>query len=870
MTPPPSTTPLLRYFKLKDKDRYMPGEVLAFREAENTLFVVVEAQLATVGGSLLGDDPAFFMLAGAPYRGNWLPMRHRNTWRTSLESVPVGKAIPSRHRPLTPADIPVDIQLPSIPEKEEIELEGEEHDTLYQSFSSGLEGVLTSTRPTSDHIKERRITPRPPPSVLYEEPVFVNLPSVDVDSKALHHARQSANSVVIPNGKVYSGIEDHRSICDILRAANETSAYNSWTPIEMYFFIMRILSESVRRQLKPQPQSTMDGYADEVRRLCSQLHRLYSSETEVVQALYRWNALIMSDKQSLTEYLRVFEEARLQVERLQGSTMDDRVLKHKLLMTLTTVHRETGLSKMASLSYHELMHELVQLDRVRQLAGQHRKLPNSSNAKNVAAVEPIASDHIEHVCHSDNVWYINAHLRDRTLRKIVGNGDPVEICGLIDTGAETNAISETAMTRLIEQGAEVKKLPATCTAIMADGNPVDGCPVYRLKIAQSGESVETSVVVIKGLTRDLLVSGDVFRAFTSPTVWLFDNGGDRLFNVGSLSPRLRDLWNDFHKEFCASSKISPADIPHSNEDHNLTNNQHRTDSDPATNAPYIYGVTLQDVDDLPEEGANGLTDCGVSDEQEDPEEEQPTIDAPANENPKIYRYSHKIKWLGPRPSNDIEHHRHLANILEARLRRNGTFDLYDDEIRKFEQQGIIKRISPNLACFCLKHFPVTRKHGNELSSMRVRPVFDGSMLRGKICPNIDDSDKQHVTSCIHLLRRFSHFISCDFKAAFLQIEYGDELDKRHLCFWWRNILYSYQRVLFGLPDSPGALIHALADNIRTSREALSDSINLDPKGAYGIRILMDDLTVAAQTRGLAQGVPRFVHDRLVHCSFDPR
>lgn len=136
--------------------------------------------------------------------------------------------------------------------------------------------------------------------------------------------------MAIPNGKVYSGIEDHRSVCDILRAANETSAYNSWTPIELYFFIMRIVSESVRRQLKPQPQSSMDGYAEEVRRLYSGLHGLYSSETEVVQALYRWNSLVMNEKQSLPEYLKTFEEHRLQVERLQGSTMDDCILKHKL------------------------------------------------------------------------------------------------------------------------------------------------------------------------------------------------------------------------------------------------------------------------------------------------------------------------------------------------------------------------------------------------------------------------------------------------------------------------------------------------------------------------------------------------------------
>ncbi|KAF4749056.1 hypothetical protein FOZ63_022375, partial [Perkinsus olseni] len=168
----------------------------------------------------------------------------------------------------------------------------------------------------------------------------------------------------------------------------------------------------------------------------------------------------------------------------------------------------------------------------------------------------------------------------------------------------------------------------------------------------------------------------------------------------------------------------------------------------------------------------------------------------------------------------------------------------------FRQKGYIKPISPKDAKFCLNHFPVVRKHGNELSSMKVRPVFDGSSLRGIVSPNLTDIDKQHVTSSIYLLRRFPYFISCDFQAAFLQVEYALEEDRRHLCFWWRNVLYSYQRVLFGLPDSPGALIHALNDNLAESFDELHHTVQVDNVANYGLRILMDDLSVAASSRHL--------------------
>ncbi|KAF4751016.1 hypothetical protein FOZ63_023260, partial [Perkinsus olseni] len=83
----------------------------------------------------------------------------------------------------------------------------------------------------------------------------------------------------------------------------------------------------------------------------------------LVQDLYRWNSLVMGNKQVLSDYLKLFEGTRQQVERLQGGPIDE----------------EVGLNKMASVGYHELLHELIQLDRVQQLANAHRKTGHQAN-----------------------------------------------------------------------------------------------------------------------------------------------------------------------------------------------------------------------------------------------------------------------------------------------------------------------------------------------------------------------------------------------------------------------------------------------------------------------------------------------------------
>ncbi|KAF4698310.1 hypothetical protein FOZ62_027824, partial [Perkinsus olseni] len=654
------------------------------------------------------------------------------------------------------------------------------------------------------------------------------------------------------------------------------------------------------------------------------------------------------------------------VERLQGGPIDERVLKHKLLMTLPTVHREVGLNKMASVGYHELLHELIQLDRVRQLANAHRKTGHQANNpkfinavdtnnnafvdrppsrprgnkgpgkprrwsclrcldtvdppghhhRNCPSPNPVEKDGrcvhcnrtigsgknccqdptrctastnrrcprcsaegkhhpfhcpgplpttsteasanktatttltFENVLIAGTTTQVSTSPLRSTTLQIAGKAGPVPITGLIDTGAEMTAVSQATIDRLIQSGVEVPHPKAICTAIMADGKPLKNGPIHDMVFIHGHHRISAPVVVIKDLSKDVLVSAHLFRQFTDPTIWLFSKNEDRLLNIGSLDPELKSLWDAFYSRLLSSrpvptSESSSSSDQDSQEDKlvsSITSN--KDDIHDLPHSPIICGVTIEDftADVIDEDQCLNA----VSTVDNDPSALADTS-SPS-------RYKHTIKWLKPKPTNNVEAFRKLAEKLESRLRRDGIFHLYDAEIEKFRQKGYIKPISPKDAKFCLNHFPVVRKHGNELSSMKVRPVFDGSSLRGIVSPNLTDIDKQHVTSSIYLLRRFPYFISCDFQAAFLQVEYALEEDRRHLCFWWRNVLYSYQRVLFGLPDSPGALIHALNDNLAESFDELHHTVQVDNVANYGVRILMDDLSVAASSRHLVHQV----------------
>ncbi|KAF4663799.1 hypothetical protein FOL47_005556 [Perkinsus chesapeaki] len=980
-----STSPTLRYFKVPNKDRFVPGYVLRASDSGQALFIIVEAPLATASAQLLGDDVHFFNLANKPYLGAWISGAHKAHWRVSADTVPIGKSIGSQGDPLLPEDIPVDLQLPELPKHFE-EGPAPEDDLAKEFMSLSSKGGETGIRTSPVKSAHKQATSPQSPlgvsgaapvstsGVYYEEPLYVVLPNEHspVDGKVIHHARTAANAAAVPNGKIFSGIDDVRPISDILKAANEAAAYNAWTAVEYYFFLIRIVSEEVRRKICPQPQPSAAAYGSEVHRLCSLLHNEYSSETELVQALFRWNSLVMGDKQSLSEYLKFFEQTRQQVERLQGSPIDDRVLKHKLLMTLPNVHREVGLTKMSTVGYHGLLHELIQLDRVRQLATAHRKsghlvsskAVNSVDANYVApdnrqperrrgdrrpapskpkrwsclrcldTVEPpghhhrncpspnpvekdgrcvhcnrtigsgknccqdpskctastnrkcprCAAEGQHHPFHcpgslppsqsnSDNKQRANttsltfenvliagtttpvptSSLRSTTLKVLSSNGT-FPFTGLIDTGAEMTAMSQSLVERLISAGVHVPKPRSFCTALMADGKPIRECPIHNLTFVHGSQHIVAPVVVIRGLSKDALVSADLFRQFNDPTLWLFSKTEDRLVNLGSLDPELRRLWDIFFSKL-ETRRLSPStdtvepllnDVTREEDCEHIGNSSASPDVSNLPQAPVIYGISLEGVTD--NSVANDYSICTT---YADPSAVDIDMVLPT-------RYKHKIKWLRPKPTNNVQALRKQADRLEARLRREGILDLYDAEIKKFEQKGYIKPIDPNYAKFCLNHFPVVRKHGNELSSMKVRPVFDGSSLRGIVSPNISDSDKQHVTSSIYLLRRFRHFISCDFQAAFLQVEYESEEDRRYLCFWWRGILYSYQRVLFGLPDSPGALIHSLDDNLCTSRAEIRQALQVDDTGEYGLRILMDDLSIGASSHHLAHEVLKIV------------
>ncbi|KAF4679215.1 hypothetical protein FOZ60_015332, partial [Perkinsus olseni] len=647
--------------------------------------------------------------------------------------------------PLAPEDVPVNLEIPTAPDNFDIETpEDDENDNReFLSYSSRHpatpENATTGTsRSPAVPSSLQGVTAGAPVStsgVFFEDPLFVVLPNQEspVEGKTIHHARTAANAFPIPNGKVFTGIDDQRPISDILKAANEAAAYNAWMSVEYYFYLLKILSDAVRREINPQPQATAAAYGAEVRRLCSILHHQHSSETELVQDLYRWNSLVMGNKQVLSDYLKLFEGTRQQVERLQGGPIDE----------------EVGLNKMASVGYHELLHELIQLDRVQQLANAHRKTGHqANNPKFINTVDtnnnafaiitaivqaqtlsrrmvgvfnvtersalgrtalkiPLAVLQAQigdaHVALQKQNSYYHAlenvliagtttrvstsPLRSTTLQ-IAGKADPVPITGLIDTGAEMTAVSQATIDRLVQSGVEVPHPKAICTAIMANGKPLKNGPIHDMVFIHGHHRISAPVVVIKDLSKDVLVSVHLFRQFTDPTIWLFSKNGNRLLNIGSLDPELKSLWDAFYSRLLSSRPVPTSESSSSSDQDSQEDKLIRLHCRLYRRGPRLDEDAVSTVDNDP---------------------------SPLADTSSPYRYKHTIKWLKPKPTNNVEAFRKLTEKLESRLRRDGIFHLYDAEIEKFRQKGYIKPISPKDAKFCLNHFPVVPKHGNELS-----------------------------------------------------------------------------------------------------------------------------------------------------------
>ncbi|EEQ97278.1 gag/pol/env polyprotein, putative [Perkinsus marinus ATCC 50983] len=220
---------------------------------------------------------------------------------------------------------------------------------------------------------------------------------------------------------------------------------------------------------------------------------------------------------------------------------------------------------------------------------------------------------------------------------------------------------------------------------------------------------------------------------------------------------------------------------------------------------------------------------------------QPPIDTPIGT--PTERLTHHLRWTRPPPTNKKAPFLARLQRLITNLSKRRLYEEYDRQIQQFEERHYIRRVDPRSIKFWLNHFPVVKgdvtQHSGK-SSMKLRPVFDGGPLAGFISAQLPPGCEQGVIQSIGLLRHYQHFVCIDLQQAFLSVSLPSIEDQLHTGFLWKApnttqpTAYCFQRVLFGLPDSPYALV-----------EALNKVIQKCKIPAHHIRTLMDDISIAS-------------------------
>ncbi|GFW05582.1 integrase catalytic domain-containing protein [Trichonephila clavipes] len=186
------------------------------------------------------------------------------------------------------------------------------------------------------------------------------------------------------------------------------------------------------------------------------------------------------------------------------------------------------------------------------------------------------------------------------------------------------------------------------------------------------------------------------------------------------------------------------------------------------------------------------------------------------------------------------------------LKFTGRLFDYEQVFVYWEKEGIIKKIAQdelkNGGKFhYLPHRPVFK----EISTTKIRPVFDGSAHHGKSCSLNDCAEKgpnliEMIPAILNRFRLGKIGVISDIRKAFLQISLHEN-DMNFLRFlWWeggnseRAVIYRHRRVVFGVSCSPFLLAAALnhhfkqvPEHLEKAAEKLKDSMYVDNCVASG-------------------------------------
>ncbi|KAF4712110.1 hypothetical protein FOZ63_008577, partial [Perkinsus olseni] len=152
-------------------------------------------------------------------------------------------------------------------------------------------------------------------------------------------------------------------------------------------------------------------------------------------------------------------------------------------------------------------------------------------------------------------------------------------------------------------------------------------------------------------------------------------------------------------------------------------------------------------------------------------------------------------------------------------------------------------------------------YGSHVSTGHGPAVSEGSLPAGSTNPVAYGASEglnqyQHVPLA-EGLPPHHYFVALDIVQAFLQIELPLVEDQRCLGFFWCNQAFVFQRVCFGMPDSPLAMSDSLAKAM----------VEADAPTKH-VRCLMDDISVGSDDARHLTALRRDITQRLSHRMFE--
>ena len=162
------------------------------------------------------------------------------------------------------------------------------------------------------------------------------------------------------------------------------------------------------------------------------------------------------------------------------------------------------------------------------------------------------------------------------------------------------------------------------------------------------------------------------------------------------------------------------------------------------------------------------------------------------------------------PTNEAGSKQRLDNLVK-RLKRNGTYEQYDEIIQDQLKQGVIETAPPNPTKkeFYIPHKGVVKK---DAESTKLRIVYDASAKEFTTQPSLNDClnpgpTLQNLLWSILVRARFLPvLLTGDLEKAFLHVRIKEE-ERDALRFHWKSlgsdetVVFRFTRALFGLTES---------------------------------------------------------------------